>query len=318
MDLLSQVQNDFCISGPSSSASGHFGSLARSQRRILARSDSGVIQKVPRFLHRLEEISVPCHALRPKQCPPFLYQTDEVNSQRTSSQGDSGAGLSRRLAYLGPVSITVHSGPGGYPLSHTKTGFPHQLGQVSSSSLSSVQLDRSSVAHAVCPSVRSPGHQDPHLTVSSLVPLPPSCVEEGFRESNGEALVRFHSGPHLQSSSQGSQFVSEGSRPGPSSSQEVSSTPCLHKFLREWFRVFPLRKRDSWRKPPPSFDVHTDALMSGWGFHTLDGQSRSGLWSPQFRRLHINILELATVYITINSLQLRRGAHIRVHCDNST
>jgi len=154
---------------------------------------------------------------------------------------------------------------------------------------------------AKCPSFPSPSHQDRHLTVSSLVSLPPSCVEEGFIESNGEASVCFHSVPHLQTSSQGSQFVSEGSCPGPSSRQEVSSTPTSPQILEEMVPSVPSQEAGLLEKTSPSFDVHTDASMSGWGFHTSDGRSRSGLWSPQFRRLHINILELATVYIAINS-----------------
>jgi len=74
--------------------------------------------------------------------------------------------------------------------------------------------------------------------------------------------------------------------------------------MTKWFLVFPLKRRDSWRKPPPSLDIHTDASMLGWGFHTFEGKSDLGLWSPLFQRLHINILELATIYIAVNSLQM--------------
>jgi len=68
----------------------------------------------------------------------------------------------------------------------------------------------------------------------------------------------------------------------------------------------------------PSLDGHTDASLSGWGFHTSSGLANSGTWSPQFQKLHINILELATVYIAVNSLRVLHGVHIRVHCNNST
>jgi len=72
------------------------------------------------------------------------------------------------------------------------------------------------------------------------------------------------------------------------------------------------------RPPAPSLDIHADTSMKGWGFHTSEEVSKSGHWFPQFQKLHINILELATVYIAINSLQVQCGSHIRVHCNNST
>lgn len=56
-------------------------------------------------------------------------------------------------------------------------------------------------------------------------------------------------------------------------------------------------------------DIHTNASMRGWGFHTSEGVKGSGLWSPQFKKLHINILEIATIYIAINSRYTKRDSY---------
>jgi len=61
--------------------------------------------------------------------------------------------------------------------------------------------------------------------------------------------------------------------------RKFAQPPRLRRFLRKWFLVFPLKKRNSWRKPLPLLDIHTDASMKGWGFHTSEGASRLGLWS---------------------------------------
>jgi len=99
---------------------------------------------------------------------------------------------------------------------------------------------------------------------------------------------------------------------------KVKTPPSLAKFFKKWFLGASLKRKVLWRPPSPSLDVHTDASLSGWGFHSSDGNSGSGKWSPTFQRLHINVLELATVYIAINALHPPPGSHIRVHADNMT
>ena len=58
-----------------------------------------------------------------------------------------------------------------------------------------------------------------------------------------------------------------------------------------------------------SIHVFTDASNEGWGTH-LDQSSTKGLWSPQEKRLHINVLELKAV-----SLALR---HFKDQCQEQT
>ena len=92
----------------------------------------------------------------------------------------------------------------------------------------------------------------------------------------------------------------------------------LIRFLKKWVSTDLLSRKTNWRPSPVSLDIHTDASKDGWGFHTSDGRFGSGLWSLGFQGLHINILELATVFITLRSIKTTRGSHIRLHSDNST
>ena len=58
-----------------------------------------------------------------------------------------------------------------------------------------------------------------------------------------------------------------------------------------------------------SIQLFTDASNEGWGAH-LDQSSTKGLWSDQEKRLHLNILELKTVYLALRSF--------KDHCQNQT
>ena len=94
--------------------------------------------------------------------------------------------------------------------------------------------------------------------------------------------------------------------------------PSLKGSLKRWLKSPSLDKNSPWRHPPASLDVHTDASMQGWGFHTSDGREMSGLWSPTFQKFHINILELVTAHLALRHLHLPKGTHLRLHSDNST
>ena len=69
--------------------------------------------------------------------------------------------------------------------------------------------------------------------------------------------------------------------------------------------------------PPPSGDVFRDASLQGWGVRTSGGISLKGTWSRSLAGVHINIMELVTIYIALKTLPILRGCHIRVHLDNA-
>ena len=75
---------------------------------------------------------------------------------------------------------------------------------------------------------------------------------------------------------------------------------------------------DPFQTPPPSMEICTDASMTGWGVHSSCGQTLRGTWSLTLRSCHINLLELATVFIALKRLNIPYGTHLRLHSDNAT
>ena len=70
----------------------------------------------------------------------------------------------------------------------------------------------------------------------------------------------------------------------------------------------------------PASDLHlySDASSSGWGAHLLD-QNVSGVWSDQEKLLHINLLEMKSVFLGLQAFQEDvSGHHVTAMCDNST
>ena len=64
--------------------------------------------------------------------------------------------------------------------------------------------------------------------------------------------------------------------------------------------------------------IETDASLLGWGAHCR-GVATGGLWSPQERGLHINILELIGGTFAVKTFAKElSGLHIRLRMDNST
>ena len=92
----------------------------------------------------------------------------------------------------------------------------------------------------------------------------------------------------------------------------------LRRSLRRWLRPGVLRSVIPFRPPPPTMDIFTDASLSGWGVHTSDGQMLQGTWSGPLARVHINILELVTVFLALKRLVIPSHSHVRLHSDNST
>nr|XP_054597211.1 uncharacterized protein LOC107396174 [Nothobranchius furzeri] len=64
--------------------------------------------------------------------------------------------------------------------------------------------------------------------------------------------------------------------------------------------------------------VTTDASPRGWGAH-WQCRSVQGLWSPRQARLHINVLELKTVYLALRRfLPFLRGKHVLIRMDSTS
>ena len=71
-------------------------------------------------------------------------------------------------------------------------------------------------------------------------------------------------------------------------------------------------------RPSPSVVLTTDASELGWGAH-LEDQTAADMWSEQERLLHINHLELLSVFKALQAFEPRiRRKLILVKTDNST
>ena len=70
--------------------------------------------------------------------------------------------------------------------------------------------------------------------------------------------------------------------------------------------------------PPPELRLYSDASRSGWGAHLLD-RSASGLGSDQETSLHINILEMKTLFLALQAFRdVVTNQRVTAMCDNST
>lgn len=92
----------------------------------------------------------------------------------------------------------------------------------------------------------------------------------------------------------------------------------LVRALKRWLRPGVLSAVVPFRPPPARLDIFTDASRQGWGVHTSDGQRLQGTWSGPLSRCHINLLELAVVFIALKRLHLPLNSHFRLHSDNAT
>ena len=66
----------------------------------------------------------------------------------------------------------------------------------------------------------------------------------------------------------------------------------------------------------PDLCIFTDACNQGWGAH-LGDITLKGTWSPSEKSLHINILEMRTIYRALEQIQLKPRSFILVSIDNT-
>jgi len=74
--------------------------------------------------------------------------------------------------------------------------------------------------------------------------------------------------------SQRSQLIPEKSCQSQVSGQKVSSTILSQEIFTKVVSSLSIEEK---KRRVPSIDVRTDASMSGWGFHTSEGMSGSGV-----------------------------------------
>ena len=135
----------------------------------------------------------------------------------------------------------------------------------------------------------------------------------GFSSLNGEIGpigTTSHEAPSV--SHQGALEISSTTGQPPSLDRSHLCTPGL---------VAESCKRDERLRPSsqrPQYPSLSDASNEGWGDH-LEQNSTQGLWSPQEKGLHINVLELKAVFLALRHFKDQsQDQTVLVATDNST
>ena len=100
--------------------------------------------------------------------------------------------------------------------------------------------------------------------------------------------------------------------------QPPSWTEAISAHLDWWQNPAYVMKGSDLHPKDHSIQLFTDASNEGWGAH-LEQNSTQGLWSPQEKGLHINVLELKAVFLALRHFKDQcQDQPVLVATDNST
>ena len=95
-------------------------------------------------------------------------------------------------------------------------------------------------------------------------------------------------------------------------------TEAISAHLDWWQKPANVMKGSDLHPKDHSIQLFTDASNEGWGTH-LEQSSTQGLWSPQAKGLHINVLELKAVFLALRHFKDQcQDQTVLVATDNST
>ena len=98
----------------------------------------------------------------------------------------------------------------------------------------------------------------------------------------------------------------------------VALTDTVRKDLLWWSDPANLLVGMPFHEAPPDLHLYSDASHQGWGAHLLDLQA-AGIWGPQDRRCHINLLELRAVWLGLQAFRDSLvGTSVVAMSDNTT
>ncbi len=96
------------------------------------------------------------------------------------------------------------------------------------------------------------------------------------------------------------------------------SYPVIRSTLEFWSRRDLVSQGMPFQPPPPSHVLTTDASTYGWGA-VCSPLTVRGVWSSDQSSLHINFLELETVFLALKTFQKWLcGTHVLVQTDSTT
>ena len=98
---------------------------------------------------------------------------------------------------------------------------------------------------------------------------------------------------------------------------QVDLNPEAQEELRWWIEEISQWNGRAIQMSPPNLTIESDASLLGWGA-LAEGAATGGLWSPQERHLHINVLELIAGGFAVKTFAKgKKDLHVRLKMDNT-
>ena len=194
---------------------------------------------------------------------------------------------------------------------------PHQLGEVSSHSLSPNRLPGFHHRHNICDLVApsSEGSQD--TTIVSLHSTGVNGVSTGLGEPDRQDVGHHFSGPPgpvvLQTTAADK---IEAIRMENSYEKNLALSSGAREELQSWVSCLQVWNGKAILQTEPDIFLQTDACLQGCGACTAQLET-GGLWDRGESCLHINHLELLAAMLGLQSLVHRKDVHVRLQMDSS-
>ena len=315
---LSNLQDDHPQGSSIDVAGRGLRNVDRPERCLLAYPDPSLLLPLSRLCHRRQEISIQGAAFWPEYCTQNLHKDVQAHLERAKNQGYTGTRLHRRLAHMGLLQGRISEEHRDSDRSPPKERISDKFSEVSFDSDSENRMVGDPLGLRVRPSLPASG-QGRHLDEGHPKVLEKTvCLEEGNREDAGKTPVCLPCRPSREVYPKESQRLSsESSSPRTTRSKMSFSSPT--KEIPQSLAFSTCANSQSSLPSTPSFHGHLHGRLTyRLGSAHLGGHALKGTWSGPLAKCHINILELATVFIALKRLQIKPSRHVRVHSDNST
>ena len=298
---------------------GGMGSVDRSVGRLPSHPHPSSLKEIPKILPQVSGVPVHLPTFRTGHGPPGLYHDRKGGEAHGSLQRAQNSPIPGRLA--DQVSI-----PGGSPSEHSGSGrsdpvlgMDHQSTKIRTESPSGVFVRGLRVPPRFSPCKTTQERwlklQDFILQLKSKHVLTARYLMSliGLLASMEKMVPegRLHMRPFQFHLKEHWKF------PQPLDSL-LPWTEAISAHLDWWQNPANVMKGSDLHPKDHSIQLFTDASNKGWGAH-LEQSSTQGLWSPQEKGLHINVLELKAVFLALRHFKDQcQDQTVLVGTDNST
>ena len=294
------------------------GSVDRSIGRLSSHPHPSSLKEIPLILPQVSGVPVHLPTFRTGHSPPGLYHDRKGGEAHGPLQRSQTPPIPGRLA--GQVSVaggspSEHSGSGR---SNPVLGMDHQSGKIRTESHSGVFVHGLRVPPGFSP---CKAHSREMAQTSGFYPTPQvkTCFDcKMFDDSNWVARLNGENGPGGTTSHEALSVSPQGALEISSTTGQPPWTEAISAHLDWWQNPANVMKGSDLHPKVHSIQLFTDASNEGWGAH-LEQSSTQGLWSPQEKGLHINVLELKAVFLALRHFKDQcQDQTVLVAMDNST